>query len=937
MRRLFTFLLAMTFASTCLFAQMANPQEPLTNDPSIRTGKLANGLTYYIKHNTKPEKRAEFYLFTAVGAIQENERQAGLAHFLEHMALNGTKNLPGKTIISYLESIGCSFGLNINAGTGVEQTSYMLNNVPMTRTSILDTCLLIMHDYAAFVTNDPEEIDKERGVIIEELRTRRNAQWRTFEGSLPYLYKGSKYATCNLIGTVEGIESFPAEELQDFYKTWYRPDHQAVIVVGDVDVDYVEKKLTALFADVPAPTTPSPKKTILIPENDDPIVGIITDPETTNSSIEFLIKSEPIPTEMRPLGMIFMVDMVKSLIVEMLNARYGEIAQQPNAPFITASGYFTSITTSCDAAYFSTAFKDGEGLSAFEALLMEIEKMKRFGFTQPELDRAKANMLRIFERNAQNANDRQNNEFINGIINNFFLNAPVMDPAYELEVAKGYMPFITLDVINQSAASFITPENHVILFASPQRPDLAVPTEAELLAVAAKVENATLEAYQEETLDEPIVDPALLTGGKVVSQNTAAFESTEWVLSNGVKVLVKPTQLKQDEVIIESWSEGGLSVMPEEWVPSLESNVYSLWIQSSGVGPYNATNLKKKLTGKLLSVTPSIHSYTQGISASGSIQDMETMMELIYAFMVTPRFEASEFEAPMAQLRSVVPNMETQPVYKFQQELYKSIFNNSPRRQLISTQMLEKVSLENLEKGYRQAFGSADGTTFVIVGNVDMETLKPLVEKYLGSLPVTGTKRAWKDDNTSTPKGKIDNHFQVTMETPKTSVAHAYSADLPYTLENYLYLNTFSSILNMIYTKTLREEEGGTYGAGVQPISSNRPKEQSILLVSFDTDPAKKTSMCQVAINDVKQLDKEGPSDEYLNKAKENFLKQHQEDVINNYYWANALEVYYLDNMDLITSYEDVVKGMTKESVQKFIHNFLKQGNFIDLVMDPAQ
>jgi len=447
MKKFFSTLLVLLVAGITCFSQMANPQEPLKNDPAVRIGKLENGLTYYIRHNAKPENRAEFYLFTNVGAIQETKAQAGLAHFLEHMALNGTKNLPGKMLISYLESIGCSFGRNINAGTGVEQTMYMLNNIPMLREGVLDTCLLIMHDYAAFVTNDPAEIDKERGVIIEELRTRRTASWRMFEASLPYLYKGSKYAECNLIGTIEGLQSFPASELQDFYKTWYRPDHQAVIVVGDIDVDQVESKLTALFADIPAPVTPSPKKLIPVPENDDPIIGIVTDPEAQGTGVEFIIKSEPVPYTMRSLGMIYMVDMFKSFIAGMMNDRFQEIAQQPDAPFLGANLSFMPITTSADAMYFSAQARDGESARAFEALMTEVEKMQRYGFTDAELERAKTNFLRRRERAAENAADRMNSEFINVMINHYAFNEPILDPVYELKLRKDTflsLPWISL-------------------------------------------------------------------------------------------------------------------------------------------------------------------------------------------------------------------------------------------------------------------------------------------------------------------------------------------------------------------------------------------------------------------------------------------------------------------------------------------------------------
>ncbi len=935
MKKFFSTLLVLLVAGITCFSQMANPQEPLKNDPAVRIGKLENGLTYYIRHNAKPENRAEFYLFTNVGAIQETKAQAGLAHFLEHMALNGTKNLPGKMLISYLESIGCSFGRNINAGTGVEQTMYMLNNIPMLREGVLDTCLLIMHDYAAFVTNDPAEIDKERGVIIEELRTRRTASWRMFEASLPYLYKGSKYAECNLIGTIEGLQSFPASELQDFYKTWYRPDHQAVIVVGDIDVDQVESKLTALFADIPAPVTPSPKKLIPVPENDDPIIGIVTDPEAQGTGVEFIIKSEPVPYTMRSLGMIYMVDMFKSFIAGMMNDRFQEIAQQPDAPFLGANLSFMPITTSADAMYFSAQARDGESARAFEALMTEVEKMQRYGFTDAELERAKTNFLRRRERAAENAADRMNSEFINVMINHYAFNEPILDPVYELEVAKGYLPFITLDQLNQLAQQFITEENRILLVSSPKREDLQIPSEQAFLDIIKKVEEMDIQAYEEEVSDEPIVDTNTIVPGKILEEKQGAYESLVWTLSNGIKVVVKPTTHKKDEVLFSLQNNGGLSIIPEALLPSVESTVFSFWTQNNGVGNFSATSLKRKLTGKIASAVPFIRSYSQGITGSASPQDIQTLLELVYAHIVTPRFVDSEYEASIAQLKAIIPNIEKTPDFIFQKEVYNTLFNNNVRSQLISSELIQKASLADLEKAYRLCFVNNNGAVVTIVGNVDPETLKPLVELYLGSLPSATQPAVWVKDDNRIRKGSVENHFKVVMETPKTSVANIYSADMDYNLKNEIYFDAVQSILNMTYVQTLREDEGGTYGASVQKITSNLPEEYGAILIVFDTDPGRQEKMRQVVKNDVMNLAENGPSEEYVSKTKENFLKNRQENVIKNNFWQQSLISYYREDLDMVTDYEQIVKGITPESVKKFINEILKQDYFIDISMNP--
>lgn len=936
MKKFTTLLLAFLITGLTGYAQMANPQEPLQNDPAVRMGKLDNGLTYYIRHNAKPENRAEFYLFTNVGAIQENEHQDGLAHFLEHMALNGTKNLPGKMMINYLESIGCSFGANINASTGVEQTMYMLNNVPMLREGVLDTCLLILHDYSHFVSNLPEEIDLERGVIIEELRTRRDAQWRMFEATLPYLYKGSKYAECNLIGTIEGISTFDYQHLIDFYETWYRPDHQAVIIVGDIDVDQVYNKLEVLFQDVPKPDTPSPKKLIPIPENDDPIIGIITDPEAQNTSITFVIKSDPVPNEMRPLGMIYMVDMFKDFVSRMMNDRLREISSQPDAPFLQAAMAVGNLTYSSDFTLFTVASKDGESASAFKALLVEIEKMRRYGFTEPELERVKTDFLRRLERAAENAGDRMNAEFIYPIINHFAYNEPILDPAYELQVAQGYMPFIQLEQLNQIAEQIITEENRVVLVNSPEREGIVLPTEEELIELMDSVEEMELEAYEEEDLDMPLVDISAIVPGTIVKEEKGAFETTVWHLSNGIRVVVKPTDYKKDEVLFSLRNDGGQSTLPEELLPSTEGNIFSLWSQSSGVGPFKATELKRKLTGKIASVGSNIQNYNYGINGTGSPQDLETLLELVYAQIVTPRFEESEFEAPMAQLRALVPNLEQTPNYKLQRELIKTLFDNNPRSLLVSSDLLEKVSVKNLEKAYRHLFSNMNGSLITIVGNVDLETLKPLVELYLASLPSAPEAHTWKNDGNRIQKGLVENHFNIEMETPKTSIVNVYSADIENTLENTVYIEAVQSVLNMAYIQSLREDEGGTYGASVQQMMTDRPQEYAALIIALDTDPEKYERMRHVMDEDIKNILEQGPSEEYVSKTRENFLKKREEELIKNSFWRQVVVTYYQEGRDIFTDYETIVKGITTSNLRDFFQKFLDQGNFIDISMSPA-
>ena len=463
MKRLFIFIAAI-FAAALAFGQ-----SPLPNDPAVRTGKLENGMTYYIRHNAQPAERAEFYLATDVGAFQEADDQDGLAHFLEHMCFNGTKNFPGKALLEWLQSIGAEFGRNINASTGFEQTQYMLNNIPVTRETIIDSCLLILHDYSHFVTNDPAEIDAERGVILEEKRTRNDASWRLFEKSLPYYYGDTPYARRTLIGGEEQLKTFAYESLTNFYETWCRPDLQAVIVVGDVDVDKVEAKIKSIFADIPAAENPQPKVLHKIPDNVEPIIGILTDPELTSSSIEVLWKSEPMPKEMMNTDIAFMMDIIKMYVRSIMRERFTDITSSPDAPFLGASFYISNLCNSCDATMGSVSFKEGDARNAFAAFMTELEKMKRFGFTEGEVQRAKDNIIKRFEQAAEAASTRKNAEFVYPLLNNFYQNEPYMEPETELQLAQMICSQINAVVLSQIAGQLITDENMVILYNGPER------------------------------------------------------------------------------------------------------------------------------------------------------------------------------------------------------------------------------------------------------------------------------------------------------------------------------------------------------------------------------------------------------------------------------------------------------------------------------------
>ena len=930
MKRLFIIIAAM-FA-----AIMAFGQTPLPNDPAVRTGKLENGMTYYIRHNDQPAQRAEFYLATDVGAFQEEDHQDGLAHFLEHMCFNGTKNFPGKALLDWLQSIGAEFGRNINASTGFEQTQYMLNNIPVVRETIVDSCLLILHDYSHFVTCDPAEIDAERGVILEERRTRRNAEWRLFEKSLPYYYGDTPYARRTLIGGEEQLKTFAPESLTSFYETWCRPDLQAVIVVGDVDVDQIEAKIKTIFADIPAPVNPQPKVLHKIPDNVEPIVGILTDPEMTSSSIEVLWKSEPMPKEFMNTDVAFMTDLIKMYVRLIMRERFSDITAKPDAPFLGASFSISNLCNSCDATMGTVSFKEGDAVNAFTAFMTEIEKMKRFGFTDGEVQRAKDNIISSYERAVEAAPTRKNAEFVYPLLYNFYDNSPYMEPETELQLAQMVCAQLNAQILNQVVAQLITDENMVILYNGPEKAGLVNPTEQELTGVLAAVKNAEIAANVEDSVNEPFISGDL-KGSAVKKEAETIYGATEWTLKNGVKVVVLPTQYKQDQVMFTIKKDGGNSLIATEDMPSFEQNIWTLFLNNSGISKFSGTQVPKMLAGKNLSVTPFIGATQHGVQGSSTPKDFETALQLTYLYFADPRFDEAEYETGIQQIKAILPNIAKNPDFLFQNAASRILYNN-PRLAELNDETLAKADLATIERVYRELFKDAAGAEMYIIGNVDPAAIKPLVEKYIGSI-AKGKKAAKvnQDNVISIVKGQVDETVKLPMETPKSTVIQVYTAYMPVDTKTEVALEVANYVLDMIYTKTIREEEGGTYGVGTAMVGQRDPEERVVIQVQFDTNPEQAAKLSELAIKGLKELAENGPEQDKFNMAIENFKKNLPESRINNSYWFSNLQNYYEHGIDFDAEYEAAVNSVTPADVKAVLQAVLAQNNLIEITSTPQE
>ncbi|MCR5407784.1 MAG: insulinase family protein [Bacteroidales bacterium] len=945
MKRILITLALVVAAAASAFSQTREQMEAMIaqmpkipNTDQVRIGKLDNGLTYYIRKNQFPAQRAEFYLASNVGAIQEEyPSQDGLAHFLEHMCFNGTANFPGKAILNYLRSIGAEFGRNINASTGFEETQYMLNNIPVARESVADSCLMILRDYSHYVLNEPSEIDAERGVIIEERRSRRNASWRTMEASLPiYFGEGTPMALHTLIGTQEHLETFTYQSIVDFYHTWYNPCNQAVIVVGDIDVDHIEAKIKELFGPIPAKEDQKPKAHLTLEDHDTPRLGIITDPETTNPSIEVMWHSEAAPEGFNATIYGQMDKLVKRVISRVMSERLADITSKPGSSFIDGYlGFSPIIYEDIDGIDASVDLREENILGGFKDFYTEVVRLQKHGITDAEFNRVKTDIISAYETRVNKADTRRNSEFIRPIISNFFDKEPLMEPAEELEIVKTVLGQLNAAVISQVAAQIGGRKNLVVLYSGPEKEGVATPTGEQILKIMDEVEASDIKPLEGEEIPEQFLDPAALKGGKVKKIASGIYNSSEWTLKNGVKVVVYPTELAKDQILFNIYKDGGLSLIETEDLASFDQTILRLFTNNSGISSFSGTMVTKMLTGKNLSVSPYFDSLEHGINGTTTVKDLETALQIIYLMFTDPRFDPEEWENSVDQLRSYLPNMVNQPDYKFSSRMYQTVFGNNPRRQYISPEKLDKANLQTVEKNYRKLFKNAGGAKMVFVGDIDEATLMPLVEKYIGSLP-KGKKSKWIDRKEYIVSGIHDDVFTVDMQTPKSTVLQVYHADVSYTYAKDAAMDAIGYILDMRYTESLREDEGGTYGASAIANFGRRPKNDAMIQVYFDCKPALCDKLRELAVKGLQDLAQKGPTDEEVNMAKLNLLKNLPESRQQNRWWLNSIETYLTYGEDRNAEYEAGVNALDKEIIKETVSEILGSGNFVDLVMKPS-
>ena len=940
MKHLFHSLLAVAFVLCAGFQQAVAQQmqfPPLPVDKNVRIGQLDNGLTYYIRHNKLPENRAEFYIAQKVGSILEEPQQRGLAHFLEHMAFNGTKNFPGDDkglgVIPWCETVGIKFGTNLNAYTSIDETVYNISNAPIDRTGVLDSCLLILHDWSNYILLKDDEIDKERGVIREEWRSRNSGMLRVYTDLLPTIYQGDKYADCMPIGSIDVINNFPYKDIRDYYHKWYRPDLQGIVIVGDIDVDTVEAKLKAVFADVQKPVNPAERTYYPVTDNKEPIVAIGTDKEVDDPSIEIYFKQDATPdSEKNNVGYLASQYMT-SMISSMLNARLSELVQSANPPFTRASSYYSDFfVAKTKEAFALSASSKADGIeTALKTLLQETERARRFGFTESEYARARANYLQSLESAYNEREKTKHGSYVREYVQNFLNGEPIPGIEAEYAMMNQLAPNIPLQAMNMVMQQLVPDSNQVVIIAGPAKEGLKYPTKEEVINLLKGMKDLDLQAYVDKVSDEPLMKEAP-KGGKIISEKEGdIYGSTRLVLSNGVTVYVKKTDFKADEIRMKGTSLGGKSIFPDK--DALNFAVMDNVIAVGGLGNFSQVDLTKVLAGKKVSVNAGLGATTENVFGTCSPKDFETMMQLTYLTFTAPRKDAEAFESFKNRMKAQLESAQANPLSSINDSLQKAMYNNHPRVVMMKPEMVDQIDYDRILEMYNDRFKDASDFTFYFVGNIDLETAKPLIAEYLGALPAINRKETFKDTKMSIRKGVYKNEYAKEQQTPTATIVFLYSGKAPYTLKNDILLSFATQVLDMVYTEEVREKEGGTYGVNCFGDLQKYPKEQLLLQIVFQTDPAKKDKLAGIVVDELKKLAAEGPSDVHLQKVKEYMLKKYADNQKENGYWMNNLNDYFYYGMDMTEGYTDIVNSITAKDIQKFVSDLLKQGNEIEVTM----
>lgn len=902
-------------------------------DQSIRKGVLPNGLTYYLKSTDVTKNVASYYIIQNVGSVLENDDQQGLAHFLEHMAFNGTKNFEGKGILNTMQKHGLVFGKDINAYTSFDETVYNINNIPTTA-ELIDTGLLVLHDWSNHLLLTDEEIDAERGVIKEEWRTRQSGGMRILQKNIGTMFNDSKYAQRLPIGLMDVVDNFEYKALRNFYHDWYRTDLQAIAIVGDIDVNQVEEKIKALFSEIPAVNNPKERFVVNIPDNDSMLYSMAMDKEVATSSISFGIR------HLRPLKEETVASLKESLlnnmITSMLSARIKELSRKPEATFLGARIGYASHSRSTKSFNMSVYPKPNQQHAAFKSVLTEVNRAVNFGFANAEIERIITDFTSYYENQISKIDDMSHGRIVQLIQDNYLTHVAITDVEKEFEIVKRIFSTLKSDEIHKALKKLYTDKNRFLTVTGVKGNNNL--TKEDALNIIDKVENdASIEAYTDEFGGKTLISGVTIKKGTIISEEeNKALGSTTFTLGNGIKVHHKYVNKNANDVKLKALSKGGRSLLKDTDLPS--ANLLGNVIQYSGLGDYSATDLPKVLAGKTASASISISDLSENISGSSVTKDTETMLQMVYLRFVKPRFDENGFNVIMQNVENYKIRRKENIGEKMSDSMTVTLYGtNNPKRRLFDDDFIKDISFDKIKTIYNDRFGNAADFEFFIVGDIQKDALKPLLEKYIASIPTNNLKEDWKNNATPWLNSKIDKDIYLKMEDPKSSVRISYKNDYEYSLKNALIARALGDMLDLRYTETLREEEGGTYGASTRASLSKRPLQKASISVNFDCNPEKVETLIAIVHDEINKMAQGHIIQVDLDKTLTNYLKERKQQKDYNSYDMSLLTRFYREgyNMNDSKNFEDIINSLTIRDIQNFAKTLLKDAKSYEIVFKP--
>jgi len=907
-------------------------QKPIPLDPNVKVGQLDNGLTYYIRQNEKPEDKVEFRLVINAGSMQETEKQLGLAHFTEHMAFNGTENFEKNELVDYLQSAGVKFGADLNAYTSFDETVYILP-IP-TDEETLDNGLTVLEDWASGLLMTGEEIDKERGVVLEEWRLGQGANQRMRDEYFPILFKDSRYAERLPIGKKEILENFKYETLRSFYEDWYRPNLMAVIAVGDIDPTEMEKEIKDRFGDLKNPKKPKEKEVFEVPAHKETYVSIVSDKEANFNQIQIYYKHDN--EEMKTLSNLRR-DLVYSMYNGMLGQRLNELRQSANPPFLFAGTSFSPMVRS-KSAYSSFAIVGENGFErGVKVLAEENKRIKEHGFTASELDRYKKTFLNNSEKKVKELDKTESNRFASAYIQHFLRENPIPGAEFEYEFYQNLINTITLPEINRLADKWVTDENRVIVLTGTEKEGVDMPTEEAILSIIEEVENSEIEAYQDEDVAESFMTNAPKPGKVIETLKHDELGVTELELSNGVKVVLKPTEFKNDEVKMRAYSFGGHSQYEMEDYYSA-SNATSL-ISEAGVSDFSNTEIQKMLSGKTVRVSPYISSLSEGFRAEASPEDLDEMFQLTHLYFTAPRMDKEAFGSYVSKNKMLFGNLMSNPQFYYSDKLSSILSQDNPRGGgFPKSEDLDKIDFQRAYDIYKERFADASDFTFVFVGNFDVESITPLLETYLGSLPTVDRKDDWVDLGIRPPKGVVKEEI-IKGTDQKSYATIIYHGDTEYDKQKSYHLKSLGELVTNELIDILREEKSGVYGVGASGSMSRLPESRYSFRITFPCGPENVDDLVKTTHEILADIKANGVKEEDLGKVKEAQLKNLKENFKKNDYWLNRLYsfYYYDDDLSNFIVTEDKINSLKAEDLKAAANRFINEDQFVEAILLPEE